>query len=164
MNFDEYEKKYETQYGEFSCIVREILEKAINGAEGIPRPQSIQCRAKEASRLKPKLKARGLLDSSSIEDEIKDLAGARLIFFTNTDVESFLNSRLIPENFEVHWDQTRIHHPTVSAFPDTAVGSACTSTFSGLAWRFAVGTAIAGRPPPRSGLAQLRHPAPTLDV
>jgi len=34
-------------------------------------------------------------------------------------------------------------------------------------WRlslFAVGTAIAGRPPPRSGLAQLRHPAPTLGV
>jgi hypothetical protein len=29
---------------------------------------------------------------------------------------------------------------------------------------FAVGTAIAGRPPPRSGLAQLRHPAPTLGV
>jgi len=33
-----------------------------------------------------------------------------------------------------------------------------------LARRFAVGTAIAGRPPPRSGLAQLRHPAPTLGV
>jgi hypothetical protein len=35
-----------------------------------------------------------------------------LIFYTNTDVDRFLNSRLIPENFEVHWDQTRIHHPT----------------------------------------------------
>src|SRR6516162_394857 len=42
----------------------------------------------------------------------------------------------------------RSSHTTVSAFPDTAVGSACTSTFSGLARRFAVGTAIAGRPPP----------------
>src|SRR6516225_1768063 len=112
MNFDEYEKKYETQYGEFSCIVREILEKAINGTEGVPRPQSIQYRAKEASHLKPKLEARGLSDSSCIEDEIKDLAGVRLIFYTNADVDRFLNSRLIPENFEVHWDQTRIHHPT----------------------------------------------------
>jgi ppGpp synthetase/RelA/SpoT-type nucleotidyltranferase len=112
MNFDEYEKTYETRYAEFAGIVRGILEQAINGAEGVPRPQSIQCRAKEASHLKPKLKASGLLDSSSIEDEIKDLAGARLIFYTNTDVERFLNSRLIPENFEVHWDQTRIHHPT----------------------------------------------------
>ena len=33
---------------------------------------------------------------------------------------------------------------------------------AGLPAHFAVGTAIAGRPPPRSGRAQLRHPAPTL--
>ena len=30
--------------------------------------------------------------------------------------------------------------------------------------RIAVGTAIAGRPPHRSGLARLRHPAPTSGV
>ena len=53
MNFDEYEKKYETLYAEFARIVRDILEKAINGGEGIPRPQSIHCRAKQASHLKP---------------------------------------------------------------------------------------------------------------
>src|SRR5262249_38386591 len=29
----------------------------------------------------------------------------------------------------------RSSHPTVAAFPDSAVGSACTSTFSRLAWR-----------------------------
>ena len=112
MNFDEYEKKYQTRYAEFASVVRDILEKAIDGAEGVPRPQSIQYRSKEASHLKPKLGALGLLGSSSIEDEIKDLAGTRLIFYTNTDVDRFLNSRLIPENFEVDWDQTRIHHPT----------------------------------------------------
>jgi len=54
--------------------------------------------------------------------------------------------------------------PTVPAFPGSTSGSACTSSFSRFARRFAVGTAIAGRPPPRSGLAQLRHPAPTLGV
>src|SRR5690349_3129331 len=112
MNFDEYEKNYETRYAEFARIVMDILEKAINGAAGVPRPQSIQCRAKEASHLKPKLEARGLLASSSIEDEIKALAGVRLIFYTNPDVDRFLNSRLIPDNSEVHWDETRIHHPT----------------------------------------------------
>jgi ppGpp synthetase/RelA/SpoT-type nucleotidyltranferase len=112
MNFDDYEKKYEALYAEYAGVVREILGKAITGARGVPRPQSIQCRAKEASHLKPKLEARGLLESSTIEEEIKDLAGARLIFYTNTDVEQFLNSRLIPKNFEVQWDQTRIHHPT----------------------------------------------------
>jgi ppGpp synthetase/RelA/SpoT-type nucleotidyltranferase len=112
MNFDEYEKKSQTRYADFAGIVSDILEKAINGTEGVPRPQSIQYRAKEASHLKPKLEARGLSDSSCIEDEIKDLAGVRLIFYTNTDVDRFLNSRLIPENFEVHSDHTRVHHPT----------------------------------------------------
>jgi ppGpp synthetase/RelA/SpoT-type nucleotidyltranferase len=77
MNFDEYEKKYQTWYAEFASVAREILEKAINATESIPRPQSIQYRAKEASYLKPKLEARMLLESPSIEDEIKDLAGVR---------------------------------------------------------------------------------------
>src|SRR5262249_38251179 len=112
MNFDEYQGKGEARYAEFACIVRDILEKAINRAEGVPRPQSIQCRAKEASHLKPKLEARGLLQSSSVEYEIKDLAGVRLVFYTNIDADRFLNSRLIPENFAVDWDHTRIHHPT----------------------------------------------------
>jgi|SRR6202011_4491 hypothetical protein len=58
----------------------------------------------------------------------------------------------------------RSSHPAVAAFPDSAVGSACTSTFSRLARRIAVGTAITGRPPHRSGLARLRHPAPTSGV
>src|ERR1700682_6040238 len=58
----------------------------------------------------------------------------------------------------------RSTRPAVSAFPDMAVGSAYTSSFSRLAQRIAVGTAITGRPPHRSGLAQLRHPAPTLGV
>lgn len=112
MKFDDYERKYEPLYAEFASVVRDILDKAISGTEGVPRPQSIQRRAKEASHLRPKLEARGILDSTSIEDEIKDLAGARLIFYKNTDVDQFLNSRLIPDNFEVHWDQTHIHHPT----------------------------------------------------
>jgi hypothetical protein len=40
MHFDEYEKKYQTWYAEFAGVVRDILEKAINGAEGAPRPLS----------------------------------------------------------------------------------------------------------------------------
>ena len=48
--------------------------------------------------------------------------------------------------------------------PEGVAGSACTSTFSRLARRIAVGTPITGRPPHRSGLARLRHPAPTLGV
>ena len=44
--------------------------------------------------------------------EINDLAGAWLIYYTNTDVDRFLNSRLIPENFQIDRDATKIHHPT----------------------------------------------------
>jgi ppGpp synthetase/RelA/SpoT-type nucleotidyltranferase len=111
MNFDEYEQKLERLYSEFAGTVKFILEQAIAASSG-PRPQSIQCRAKDATHLKPKLEKRGLLDSDAIEREIKDLAGARVIFYTNTDVDRFLNARLIPENFDVDWGETRIHHPT----------------------------------------------------
>src|SRR5436190_18389744 len=99
-------------YREFAGVVQDILKKAVAVAPDIPQPQSIQCRAKEAQRLMPKLEARGLLKSDGIEEQIKDLAGARIIFYTNTDVERFLDSRVIPDNFEIHWDETKIHHPT----------------------------------------------------
>src|SRR5271170_348453 len=58
----------------------------------------------------------------------------------------------------------RSSHPAVSAFPEIAVGSACTSSFSRIAQRIAVGTLIAERPPHRSGRAQFGHPAPTSGV
>jgi ppGpp synthetase/RelA/SpoT-type nucleotidyltranferase len=113
MTFDEYEQKYETIYSEFAAVVRSILEKAIAATDGVPLPQSIQCRAKAASHLKLKLEVRGLAESNNIEHEIKDLAGTRLIFYTNTDVDRFLNSGLIWENFSVDQEQTRVHHPRV---------------------------------------------------
>ncbi len=111
MTFDDYEKKYEALYNEFAGVVKFVLEKALAETNESPRHQSIQCRGKAAAHLKPKLQDRGTLDSQSIESEIKDLAGARLIFYTNTDVDRFLSSRLIPNNFDVQWDETRIHHP-----------------------------------------------------
>jgi len=111
MKFEDYEKNY-AAYNEYAETVKTILEKAISEAKDVPRPQSIQCRAKSPDSLKPKLEARKKLDSNSIEDEIKDLAGARIIFYTNADVDNFLNSRLIGENFEVDRDAIRIHHPT----------------------------------------------------
>lgn len=111
MNFDCYKKKSQSLYAEFAGIVRFILEQAI-AATGAPRPQSIQHRAKSPASLIPKLEARDLLQSDSIEKEIKDLAGVRLIFYTNTNVDQFLNSRLIPQGFQVDWKETRIHHPT----------------------------------------------------
>jgi ppGpp synthetase/RelA/SpoT-type nucleotidyltranferase len=114
MNFADYEQKFEALFAEFAGVVRFILDTSMAArgeAAGYPRLQSIQFRAKAASHLKPKLDARGLLGCADIEKYIKDLAGARIIFYTNTDVDRFLQSGLIPESFDVDWDETRVHHP-----------------------------------------------------
>jgi|SRR6266487_698561 len=112
MNFDDYEKTYVSTYTKFADVVRFLLKDAITKTEGLPRLQSTKARGKEVTSLKLKLEERGLLASEHIESEIKDLAGVRLIFYTNTDVDRFLRSELIPNTFVVDWKETRIHHPT----------------------------------------------------
>jgi hypothetical protein len=62
------------------------------------------------------------------------------------------------------WASYSLISPSRISLPETAVGSACTSTFSRIARRIAVGTLIAERPPHRSGRAQFGHPAPTSGV
>lgn len=110
MDLVQYEQMGQTLYGDFAGIVRSVVEQAIAAAD-VPRPQSIQFRAKSVVSLRPKLEAQGLLGSDSIEKQIKDLAGARLIFYTNTDVDRFISSGLIQHEFEVDWKETRIHYP-----------------------------------------------------
>ncbi len=112
MKFDDYKKTYVSTYTEFAEIVRFLLKDAITKTQGLPRLQSTKARGKEVTSLKLKLEERGLLASERIESEIKDLAGVRLIFYTNTDVDRFLGSGLIPDIFDVDWKETRIHHPT----------------------------------------------------
>jgi ppGpp synthetase/RelA/SpoT-type nucleotidyltranferase len=112
MKFDDYEQTYVSTYTEFAELVRSLLEDAIKKTEGVPRPQSTQARGKDVTSLKRKLEERGLLASERIESELKDLAGVRLIFYTNTDVDRFLNSGLIPDTFDIDRQEVRIHHPT----------------------------------------------------
>jgi ppGpp synthetase/RelA/SpoT-type nucleotidyltranferase len=111
MKFDDYQREFYSRYHQFAETVKVILEKAIEASE-LPRPQSIQHRAKSPKSLRDRLEEIGKLDSENIEDERRDIAGVRIIFYTNTDVERFLDSRLIFENFEIERDATRIHHPT----------------------------------------------------
>lgn len=111
MEFDDYEKIYASTYTEFARQVRSLLKDAIEKTTGIPHPQSTKDRGKGVDSLKLKLKERGLLASDRIESEIKDLAGVRLIFYTNADVDRFIHSDLIPDIFDVDWKETRVHHP-----------------------------------------------------
>lgn len=112
MNFDDYEKQYFSLYAEYAKTVRFIVEKAIAATGGLPVLQSIQSRAKAPDRLTARLEEAGLIESQCIEEDRKDLAGIRLIFYTNTDVDRFLASRLIFDNFEIDQQATKIHHPT----------------------------------------------------
>lgn len=112
MNLDDYEQKFFSTYQAFAKTVRFILEKALLAAEHLPRPQSIQYRAKGMESLRRRLAESGKLDTQTLERDRRDLAGARLIFYTNNDVDRFLASPLIHENFEIEEDSTKIHHPT----------------------------------------------------
>src|SRR5262245_47715697 len=104
MNHGEYIRDGRPRYELFARTVVRILQAAIDVGPQAFRLQQITHRAKDPVSLKRKLTERGLLDSNSIEEELKDLAGCRLIFYTNTDVDRFLNSRLIFENFVVDFD------------------------------------------------------------
>jgi ppGpp synthetase/RelA/SpoT-type nucleotidyltranferase len=110
MNHGEYIRDGRPRYELFARTVVRILQAAIDAGPQAFRLQQITHRAKDPVSLKRKLTERGLLDSNSIEEELKDLAGCRLIFYTNTDVDRFLNSRLIFENFVVDFDGSKIHH------------------------------------------------------
>jgi ppGpp synthetase/RelA/SpoT-type nucleotidyltranferase len=111
MNLNDYEKKYFSIYEAFAETVRFILEKALLTAENLPQPQSVQCRAKGIESLRRRLAEEGKLDTQTLELDRRDLAGARLIFYTNNDVDRFLASSLIRDNFKIEDDSIKIHHP-----------------------------------------------------
>jgi ppGpp synthetase/RelA/SpoT-type nucleotidyltranferase len=112
MNLNDYEKKYFSTYEAFAETVRFILEKAFLSADNLPQPQSVQCRAKTIESVRRRLGEAGKLDTETLELDRRDLAGARLIFYTNNNVDRFLASPLIRDNFEIEEDSTKIHHPT----------------------------------------------------
>jgi ppGpp synthetase/RelA/SpoT-type nucleotidyltranferase len=112
VNLEEYETKGFSTYTAFAETVRFILERALAAAPDVPRPQSIQCRAKSVESLRRRLDEAGKSDTESLELDRRDLAGVRLIFYTNNEVDRFLASTLIKENFDIEEESTRVHHPT----------------------------------------------------
>jgi ppGpp synthetase/RelA/SpoT-type nucleotidyltranferase len=109
MTLDEYLRQQAT-YAEFAATVVRIIEAGLTTHPDVVRPLTSQSRAKDAASLRAKLTQRGLLDADNIETEIKDFAGCRLIFYTNSDADRFLQSRIVFDNFVVDWDNTKIHH------------------------------------------------------
>src|ERR1700683_2208233 len=111
MDFDTYSQSRFADYAALADTVAAILRAAIGAHPQTFRLQQVQQRAKNPESLRKKLEDRGILTTASLEDDIKDLAGCRLIFYTNADISRFLQSAIIYDNFEVNWDRTKIHHP-----------------------------------------------------
>ncbi|MFF0949191.1 hypothetical protein ACFYE9_16375 [Rhizobium leguminosarum] len=110
MKFDEYERGYFSRYEAFAETVRTILDRAIAAAVNIPRPQSIQARAKPPDSLRKRLQEAGH-ENADVELVRRDLAGVRLIFYTNSDVDRFLSSSIVFDNFTVDRNATKVHYP-----------------------------------------------------
>lgn len=76
MNLNDYEKKDFSTYAAFAETIRFILEKALLAADNLPRPQSVQCRAKGIESLRRRLAEEGKLDTQTLELDRRGLAGA----------------------------------------------------------------------------------------
>ncbi|WP_162916955.1 GTP pyrophosphokinase [Cohaesibacter haloalkalitolerans] len=111
MNFNDYERSEFNRYQAFADTVRKVLESSISEEADVPRPQSIQARAKTPDSLRKRLQETGNLDAPDIASLRRDLAGVRLIFYTNGDVNRFINSSIVFDNFDVDRNATKIHHP-----------------------------------------------------
>jgi ppGpp synthetase/RelA/SpoT-type nucleotidyltranferase len=110
MNYDEYARDGHFLYDSFAQTVASIIRAAIADSGQDFRVQQISFRSKSNTSLHRKMTERNLLASTAIEAELKDLAGCRIVFYTNTDIDRFLNSRLIFENFKVDFDGSKVHH------------------------------------------------------
>jgi ppGpp synthetase/RelA/SpoT-type nucleotidyltranferase len=111
MDFETYSRSKLADYTALAETVAAILRAAIAAYPQPFRLQQVQQRAKGPASLRKKLEDRGILTTTTLENDIKDLAGCRLIFYTNSDVSRFLQSGIIQDNFEVDWERTKIHHP-----------------------------------------------------
>jgi ppGpp synthetase/RelA/SpoT-type nucleotidyltranferase len=111
VTLDEYERAGKQLYEELAKLVATLFSEEI-AKRGEIRLQHVQYRPKDLKSLRDKLvKEKVAADDPQIEVRIKDLAGCRLVFYTNTDVGRLRQSGLINDLFEIDWDRTKFHHP-----------------------------------------------------
>ncbi len=110
MNFAEYKTTGRTLYGAFADAVAAILRSAIAVHSSV-KLQQIQARAKDPVSLRRKLERTGATLDTSVEECAKDLAGCRLILYSNSDVTRLNNKGILLDNFDVVWDKSKLHFP-----------------------------------------------------
>lgn len=113
MRLDEYEQTGKALYWDFAVAVASILDAALK-ANGSIRVQAIQKRAKAAAEVRKKLDSA----ADEVESKVKDLAGARIVVYSNSDVTRLMASDILLDNFEIVWDRTKIHFPAAESRPD----------------------------------------------
>lgn len=118
MNLQQYKEGMQTDYAAFADAVARILKMAIRAYDENFHLPPIQRRAKDVESLEKKIADRNSdpeisnkIDPENIEVGVKDLAGVRVVFYTDGDVERFLQSRIIWDNFDVDQDNTKYHYP-----------------------------------------------------
>ncbi len=111
MNLHEYEAQYSPLYKEFAEFVKTEITDAIASSHLASRLLVAQARAKDPASLEGKLKKNDLVNSNKIETEIKDLAGVRLIFYTNADVYCLTHEKIIYDIFSVETFNDWEHYP-----------------------------------------------------
>ena len=106
MTFEEYQQEGRSHYTALVDAVQNILRHALAQHDMVAH--GLTGRAKELASLRKKLADREIgLDQPM--DEIKDLAGCRVVFLTNSQVDAFNNTGALHENFEVL--SVNVHHP-----------------------------------------------------
>ena len=110
MNLEKYKSTGRSRYEKLAEIVAKLLERAITADSGY-RFQQIQRRAKTVDSLRRRLEDSGHLDTDEIEAHRKDLAGCRIVFYTNNDVHRFAGLGLLSDLFDIDWERSKFHQP-----------------------------------------------------
>lgn len=110
MNLQEYIQEGQALYAAFCETIADLLQHSLKNDPNY-RLQQIQHRAKSVSSLRTRLEQKDALGTEKIETLRKDLAGCRVVFYTNNDINRFVRSGLLGDLFEIDWDRSKIHQP-----------------------------------------------------
>lgn len=106
MTFEEYQSGGRGLYLSLVNVIQNILQQALEQHNLVAH--AIGGRAKEVSSLQKKLSDREIPLGDDIT-QIKDLAGCRIVFLTNSQVDIFNNTGALHDNFEIL--NVNVHHP-----------------------------------------------------
>lgn len=110
LTLDVYERRGVGRYAQLAATVASILDAAIRARPEL-HAQPAQYRAKDPTSLRAKLAKFEIAEGRDLGAAVKDLAGVRLVFYSNGDVARFLQSGIVRDNFDIDWGRTRLHYP-----------------------------------------------------